>query len=128
MIFAAMLVAQSTVYAFDPVQARQQYDAYCAECHGSDGRGDGPTALRQKTKPRDFTNCDLMRKISDKKMFEVIKFGGYDNGMSPDMPAWKYVFTDDEIKGLIDRIHRFCKGYAGNSQPRHTIIAAYRAH
>jgi cytochrome c oxidase cbb3-type subunit III len=121
-----VISAQGAALAFDAVRARQQYDAYCAECHGRDGGGDGPTAIVQRVKPRDFADCDLMAKISDRKMIDVIKNGGYPNGMSPDMPAWKYAFSDQDILGLVDRIRRFCKRYAG--LPRRAALAAYRAH
>jgi cytochrome c oxidase cbb3-type subunit 3 len=124
----AMLAAQGAALAFDAVRARQQYDAYCAECHGRDGRGDGPTAMVQQTRPRDFTDCDLMAKISDRKMIDVITNGGYENGMSPDMPAWKYAFSDEDIRGLADRIRRFCKTYAQMPRRGRTALAAYRAH
>jgi hypothetical protein len=61
-------------------------------------------------------------------MIAVIRNGGFANGMSPDMPAWKYAFSDSDIKGLVDRIRRFCKSYAKRARPRHAIATAYRAH
>ncbi len=128
LMLGALLAAQGAALAFDAVRARQQYDAYCAECHGRDGRGDGPTAIAQQTKPRDFTDCDLMAKISDRKMIDVITNGGYANAMSPDMPAWKYAFSEQEILGLADRIRRFCKRYAQLPRPGRPALAAYRAH
>jgi cytochrome c oxidase cbb3-type subunit 3 len=128
LMLGALLAAQGAALAFDAVRARQQYDAYCAECHGRDGRGDGPTAIAQRVQPRDFADCDLMAKISDLKMIDVIKNGGYANGMSPDMPAWKYAFSDEDIKGLADRIRRFCKRYAQVPRPRHPALATWRAH
>jgi cytochrome c oxidase cbb3-type subunit 3 len=128
MTLGLLVAAQGAALAFDAVRARQQYDAYCAECHGRDGRGDGPTAIVQRARPRDFTNCDLMAKISKQKMIDVIKDGGYANGMSPDMPAWKYAFSDEDILGLVDRIRRFCTRYARIPRPGRATLVAYRAH
>jgi len=122
------IAAQGVARAADPIRARQQYDAYCAECHGRDGHGDGPTADIQQTKPRDFADCDLMAKISDRKMIDVIKNGGYENGMSPDMPAWRYALSDPDILGLVQRIRRFCKRYAEFPGPHRAALAACRAH
>lgn len=36
-------------------RGRQLYGEHCAECHGLEGRGDGPTAERLGITPRDFT-------------------------------------------------------------------------
>ncbi len=127
-MLAILIAVQGTALAVDPVRARQQYDAFCAECHGREGRGDGPTSGVQQTKPRDFTNCDLMDTISDEKMIDVIKNGGYANGMSPDMPAWRYALSDADIRGLVARIRRFCKRYAEAPAPRRPALAVFRSH
>jgi hypothetical protein len=37
------------------VKGPDLYRAYCASCHGSEGRGDGPIAPILKTPPRDLT-------------------------------------------------------------------------
>jgi hypothetical protein len=36
-------------------QGKKVYHANCGECHGSQGRGDGPKALKMGFHPRDFT-------------------------------------------------------------------------
>ena len=33
------------------------YDRWCAGCHGTDGRGEGPGALTMLPRPRDFTRA-----------------------------------------------------------------------
>jgi len=38
-----------------PVNGRQMYSNYCAPCHGTDGRGNGPVASALKQKPADLT-------------------------------------------------------------------------
>lgn len=35
--------------------ARRDYQKYCASCHGSEGRGDGPVAQAMKAMPADIT-------------------------------------------------------------------------
>ena len=37
------------------VNRQSLFDAYCATCHGRDGRGDGPTAQALKSRPADLT-------------------------------------------------------------------------
>jgi len=34
---------------------KQMFNAYCASCHGSDGKGDGPAAAALKLPPADLT-------------------------------------------------------------------------
>jgi len=34
---------------------RENFEAYCASCHGTSGRGDGPVALELLTPPADLT-------------------------------------------------------------------------
>jgi mono/diheme cytochrome c family protein len=38
------------------MDGKELYTAYCAACHGADGRGDGPAAIALKTPPADLTS------------------------------------------------------------------------
>jgi cytochrome c oxidase cbb3-type subunit 3 len=98
--------------AGDPIETQRKYQAFCAECHGRNGRGDGPTSLILETKPRNFGDCDRMAKISNQLMLDVIKNGGYANNMSADMPAWRYALSEDDMRDLLVLIRKFCTGYA----------------
>ncbi len=95
--------------AADVAAAKQNYTTFCVKCHGEGGKGDGPAAATLQTKPRDFTDCARMAKISDDTMFSVIKNGGKANGLSGDMQAWNQAFEDGEIKDLAAYIRTFCK-------------------
>jgi hypothetical protein len=37
------------------ISGKGQYRSHCAECHGTDGKGDGPVAPALKTQPTDLT-------------------------------------------------------------------------
>src|SRR5688572_7423399 len=63
---AALVVASTRNLAGQAAQAspslvigslagRDNFDAYCAPCHGRSGRGDGPVAAELKTAPADLT-------------------------------------------------------------------------
>lgn len=93
----------------DAESAKTSYTTFCVKCHGESGKGDGAAAATLKTKPRDFTDCARMSKISDDTLFKVIKEGGASAGLSPDMPAWKDGFEDPEIKDLVAYVKSFCK-------------------
>ena len=44
-----------TVRLIDSIQGPNLYKAYCAVCHGSKGKGDGPMMMFLKTAPSDLT-------------------------------------------------------------------------
>jgi mono/diheme cytochrome c family protein len=78
-----------------PMTGEQLYTAYCASCHGVDGKGNGPAAPALKTKLPDLT---LMAKkkngrFPDGDVFQVIKWGGGIVGHgSKEMPVWGTAF------------------------------------
>jgi len=41
--------------ASESLNGKDSFDAYCAACHGADGRGDGPLASALRTTPADLT-------------------------------------------------------------------------
>ena len=45
-----------TVRLIDSIQGPTLYRAYCAICHGSDGKGGGPMAQSLKVRPTDLTH------------------------------------------------------------------------
>lgn len=53
MLYVTTSVAAMTEDAMR--QAKQDYQKYCASCHGSEGRGDGPVAQAMKAMPADIT-------------------------------------------------------------------------
>jgi cytochrome c oxidase cbb3-type subunit III len=105
----AMLAMPTHAPAADMAAAKQNYDTFCVKCHGADGKGDGPAAATLSTKPRDFTDCARMSKITDDTLFNVIKNGGAAAGLSKDMAAWGSGFEDNEIHDLVAYVRTFCK-------------------
>jgi cytochrome c oxidase cbb3-type subunit 3 len=105
----ASLCLAPAAWAADMAAAKQNYDTFCVKCHGQNGKGDGPAAGTLSTKPRDFTDCAAMSKVSDATLFNVIKNGGAAAGLSKDMQAWSSGFEDDEIHDLVAYVRTFCK-------------------
>ena len=64
----------------------------CSKCHGEDGRGD--TDAGKNLKVKNLRSAAVQR-LSNKELASVIK-GGKSN-----MPPFKYVMSDDEIKALV---------------------------
>jgi nucleotide-binding universal stress UspA family protein/mono/diheme cytochrome c family protein len=83
------------------------YRTYCATCHGTGARGDGPLASAMSKKPADLTEiakrnggvfpADLVFKTIDGKQ-PVRGHGG------PDMPVWGDAFAKSREAGDADRV------------------------
>lgn len=67
-------------------EARKFYAGRCVPCHGSAGRGDGPTGVALTPKPRNFTDRAWQRSVTDLHIEKVILQGGPSVGKSPLMP------------------------------------------
>ncbi|HXG52634.1 MAG TPA: cytochrome c [candidate division Zixibacteria bacterium] len=92
----------------DAKAGKKRYDASCAGCHGTSGKGDGPAAAALNPKPQDHTDGKIMNSLSDKYLFDIIKNGGAAVKKSPVMPASK-TLTDQEIWDLVAYIRSLAK-------------------
>ena len=79
----------------DPSSGKGMYTAYCASCHGVDGKGNGPAAPSLKTPPTDLTQLAAKNggTFPDAHVIQIIK----GDSMTPahgnkDMPVWGPVF------------------------------------
>jgi mono/diheme cytochrome c family protein len=106
---AVVLFAAADAFAQEAVPPQMAYTMFCATCHGTNGKGDGPAAATLSTRPRDFADCAVMAKIPDATVLKVIKFGGAAAGLSSEMPAWGTSMDDEQIKGLAKFVRTFCK-------------------
>lgn len=74
---------------------KAMYMAYCASCHGKDGKGNGPAASALKSVPSDLTQLAVNNKgkFPENRVSETIK-GDLDNPShgSKDMPVWGPIF------------------------------------
>jgi mono/diheme cytochrome c family protein len=73
-----------------PASGKEMFHAYCASCHGIDGKGGGPAAPALKNKPTDLT---MLAKTSGGKfpamrVMTSIKDGTQAGHGSKDMPVW----------------------------------------
>ncbi len=89
--------------------ARGNYVFYCAQCHGLEGRGDGPNATEsQPVDPRDHTSAYEMKKLTDSDIIDVIREGGSATSKSTLMPPFGKTLTEDEIRALKDYLRKLC--------------------
>lgn len=79
----------------DPTSGKQLYGAYCALCHGPDGKGGGPFSPQLKVWPPDLTqllknNHGLFPEMRVREAIDG-EFGKPSHG-SAEMPIWGPVF------------------------------------
>jgi mono/diheme cytochrome c family protein len=74
-----------------PASGQQMYVNYCAVCHGTEGRGNGPAALAMKTPPTDLTALSSMNHgvFPADRIAAILRFGVQTPSHgSADMPIW----------------------------------------
>jgi universal stress protein A len=112
-VFAALLLAPAMAAAQEPAAMKQTtpgaevFRTYCAACHGTAARGDGPLASSMNRKPANLTEIakrnggvfpsDLVFRTIDGRQ-PVRGHGG------PDMPVWGDAFTRSREAGDAVRV------------------------
>ena len=82
-------------------QGEETYRSSCIDCHGEEGRGDGPVGVRQNPKPADF-RADYVKELSDGELFYIISNGIEGSAMRG------FVFFDEEVRwSLVNYVRTF---------------------
>ena len=92
------------------------FDAHCAVCHGSLGKGDGTAAYLLWPRPRDFSKGKFKIRSTpsgslptDDDLLAVVT-----NGMpGTSMPAWKH-FSEPDRKALVERVKELAQYQDGD--------------
>jgi DMSO reductase family type II enzyme heme b subunit len=99
-----------TPVAADEEAGKALYERYCTQCHGDEGKGDGPAADLVYPRPRDFTlgmykvrSTPSGQLPTDHDLFRAISEGL--PGTS--MPAWKKYLAENERWQLAHYVKRF---------------------
>ena len=81
------------------------YDAHCTECHGTNGKGDGPSAAYLTPRPRDFSTGSYKIRSTetgsvptDDDLMRSVRQGLYGTAM----PAWDRILSDAEIRDVVE--------------------------
>ena len=106
LLFLLGLGSSGNLFAAD---AEQLFQFYCAQCHGPEGKGDGPNVNEHfATDPRDFTDSAEMQKLSDADIRNVILDGGPAVSKSELMPPWGKTLTKQEVDALLGYVRKLC--------------------
>jgi len=91
-------------------RGKQVYDKHCVECHGSDGKGDGPAAHLMVPRPRDFTrgrykirSTESGSVPTDDDLLRSVRQGLYASAM----PAWQKLLPDDDVQAVVGYVKSF---------------------
>lgn len=102
------LMVGSGAHAGDADHGKALYEAYCVQCHGSNGQGNGINAPHLKVQPRNHTDRAEMSARTDAELFKAIKFGGQAVNKSNLMPNWDGNLSDTEIYDLVAFLRQLC--------------------
>jgi cytochrome c551/c552 len=91
-------------------EARTLAQNRCASCHGAGGKGDGPNAATLPVKPRDLSQKEWQKSVSDAQIRAVIVKGGAGVGKSMLMPPNPDLEAKPEV---VDALVKMVRGYGG---------------
>jgi len=101
-------------------RGRALFGEYCAGCHGVDGDGKGPDAVRLHPLPANFRDRDFMSQETPYDFFHVISLGRRNTAM----PAWDEALSPQERWDLVSFLWSFGEGETGIGEGQ----GLYQAH
>jgi mono/diheme cytochrome c family protein len=107
-------IKRTTAVPLVSVEGKDNYDAYCAVCHGPAGKGDGPAAPAMKVAVPDLTTFAKRHggKFNAVQVEQIIR--GVGKTPTPahgveDMPIWGEVFRNEDRSMSTLRIGNLVK-------------------
>ncbi len=101
------------------------YDRWCAECHGVEGRGDGPAADHMLPRPRDFVQARYQIRTTangelptDADILQVLELGMPGTAM----PAWPNL-SDSERGDVIAFLKTFSRFFDGTDPQLPEVVS-----
>lgn len=88
-------------------EAKDNWTKKCASCHGPDGAGH--TKAGRMADVKNMTDPAYQAKFTDEEAAKQIKGGLKDSTGKEKMKAFGDVFSDAEIKALVDYVRAFKK-------------------
>lgn len=84
-------------------QGRKLFMQYCASCHGTDGRGNGPVSLSLRATPTDLTKLTLSNGEFPAERLQAVIAGtdALTSHGTREMPVWGGTLRKTEIASLV---------------------------
>lgn len=89
------VVKKTPIQQTSAASGKEMFNAYCAPCHGADGKGNGPAASAMKSAPTDLTQLTKKHdgKYPSAFVAGILRFGSTNPSHgSADMPVWGPLF------------------------------------
>ncbi|MBI4955436.1 MAG: c-type cytochrome [Myxococcales bacterium] len=91
-------------------EAKKIFKDRCVPCHGESGKGDGPGAATLTPKPRNYSDGEWQKQVTDEEIKKTILYGGAAVQKSPAMPSAPDLEAKPEVlDGLVKIIRGFGK-------------------
>jgi mono/diheme cytochrome c family protein len=91
-----------------PQEAKDVFAQRCVTCHGASGKGDGVGAAALNPKPRNYTDKEWQKSVTDETLKKIIVGGGPAAGKSPLMPPNPDLAAKPEVvSGLVAIVRGF---------------------
>ena len=101
-------------------RGKEVYEQSCAQCHGTEGRGDGSAAENLLPKPRDFTrglykirSTEAGELPTDQDLFDIITAGMPGSSM----PGWETALSANDRWEVVAYIKTFYDGFKEAETP-----------
>jgi putative copper resistance protein D len=111
---------RSTTVPFDVISISRGSDVFhrhCTECHGAQGKGDGPLAATLPIRPINFLTESHTAQHTVGDFYQWITSGIRNTGM----PAFDAILSEDERWDVINFLHALSRGYQSRSLSSHLI-------
>lgn len=76
-------------------------------CHGTGGKGDGPTGQQLQPKPADLSV--VVKDKSPAYLTKLITEGGPSVGKSPLMPSYKGILNEKQVESVVQYLIGFAR-------------------
>lgn len=94
-----------------PDDPKEVFKTRCVMCHGESGKGDGPASAALNPKPRNYSDAEWQKTVTDDQIKKTITGGGASVGKSPIMPAQPDLAAKPEV---LDGLVKIIRGFASS--------------